>query len=585
MTTSNNTGYLAMLRAGRDITRNAGGQPALRLALLADHAPQQLATVLKAAVLEQGFFPELYVADYGTAALDAFDGESALHAWRPEVALYSIAVQKYRERFYAAQSVEERESLPERYVGEVGAVVDALLERGIAVLLSNFALPQERLFGNYGALTAQSLYGSVLRANLLLAEAVSARRNCQLHDVMYLANSVGAAAFLDERLWAASKYPCANPFLPDMARSMARAVAVRKGKVSKVLVLDLDNTLWGGVIAEDGMDGIALGGDAYGEAFQQFQRYLLALRDRGYVLAVCSKNDEDIATQVFREHPEMLIRLDDISVFVANWNDKGSNLDAIAQRLNLSPDSFIFIDDSAFERDLVRALMPTVAVPELPDDVADFCVALERSGLLEASGFTGEDRLRNAKYKEEAQRASSKLSFGNVDDYLASLDMRVHCTSFAPDDIPRVAQLMQRSTQFNLRTQRLSDADCERLVQRGEVTVAARLKDRFGDYGLIAAVACQEQDGWLFVSEFVMSCRVLKRGVEDYLVNHLFAQCAARGLAGIRGEYIASAKNGMVKDLFARLGFERAAHDETGSSWYLQRADYRPRPTHITEEA
>ena len=572
-----------MLNAGESLHDNAAGFPEVRVALLADHAPQQFAKVLASALLECKLFPRLQVADYGTAMLQALDATSETHAFKPEFVVYSTSMQKYRDRFYDAQSAAQREILPQLYLDEILSVVSAFVDRDIGVVLNNFPLPIERMFGNYGLLTSQSLYGSVVRFNNLLTEAVTKWPTCLLNDVMYLANRVGAENFLDERFWHASKYPCANRFLPELTRSVARLVSTRKGRMTKALVLDLDNTIWGGVIGDDGLDGIALGGNAYGEAFQQFQRYILSLRDRGYVLAVCSKNNEAIAIDAFRKHPEMILGETDIAVFVANWNDKVSNIEFIARVLNLGLDSLVFVDDSAFERSLVRTALPLVGVPEMPEDVADYCAALDLSGLLESAGFTKEDVTRNAQYREEAARTTEQLKYGNIDNYLASLDMRIYCGPFRADDMPRVAQLIQRSNQFNFRTQRLSQAACKAAHEAGEVTVAARLADKFGDYGLIAVIVADKVDGDLFVREFVMSCRVLKRGVEEYLVNYLFRQCLAHGLKGIRGQYIKSAKNAMVANFYSEFGFEKKFADHERSDWYLPITSYAPRATQIRE--
>ncbi len=577
--------YRSMLRDGEDLVRNDRARPELRLALLCDHAPQQYAKLVAAAMSETGYFPRVFTGDYGTTSLLAFDPGSNLYAFQPEVAVYSTAVQKYRDRYFACSGAAERERLPSAYLDEILAVADGLNRAGVVVVLNSFPLPVERMFGNFGLLTAQSLYGSVFEFNALLAKAVATRPDCVVNDLMYLSASMGATQFLDERLWHASKYPCSNAALPAVARGAARVIAARKGRITKVLVLDLDNTLWGGVIGDDGLDGIGLGGDAYGEAFQQFQRYILALRDRGYVLAVCSKNNEPVVLDAFRNHPEMVIREADISVMVANWNDKASNIEYIARVLNLGLDSMVFIDDSPFERALVREALPQVAVPEMPEDVADYCSALEASGLFEAVGFTAEDAARNAKYREEAVRTSEQLRFGNIDDYLASLDMRSDCGPVRPDDLPRVVQLFQRSNQFNLRTQRLSRTALEGLINVGEVTVAARLRDKFGDYGLISAIACDTVEGDLQIVELVMSCRVLKRGMEEFLMNHLFEQCRLRGLRGIRGQYIRTAKNDMVAEFYARFGFTRVSVDEGGSEWYLATGDYRHLPTQIRGNA
>ena len=575
--------YMAMVRQGRACTTNDNGLPEMRLAILADHASQQMTLVLKAALVELGFFPAVYEAEYATAAFEAFDPGSGLYAFKPEAVLLTMAVQKYRDRFLGLKSTAEREALPRAYLSDMLTIVDTLSQAGMRVIVNNLALPVERMFGSFAALTNQSLYGSVLQFNMLLSEAVLQRKGCALNDVMYIANRVGTENFFDERMWLNAKYLCSSQMLPEVTRSIARALVVRRGKVSKCIVLDLDNTLWGGVIGDDGLDGIVLGGNAVGEAFRLFQSYLLALRDRGYVLAVCSKNTESVAIEAFRRHPEMIITENDIAVFVANWNDKASNIEYIARVLNLGLDSFIFIDDSPFERDLVRTALPQVLVPDMPEDPADYVKAIEESGLLESSGFSQEDSTRNQNYRIEAQRATEQIKYGSIDDYLASLGMQADCRTFRKEDLPRVAQLLQRSNQFNLRTQRFSEADCERYMLETDRRIGLQIKlaDKFGDYGLISVVCCDVEDGALVVSELVMSCRVLKRGVEDYIMNRLFEECRARGLDGVRGEYRPTAKNGMVRSFFEGFGFLAQEHDAVREQWYLPADRYELRPTFI----
>jgi HAD superfamily phosphatase (TIGR01681 family) len=340
-----NRGYLQMLKHGRELTENAAQLPEVRVALLADHATQQMTLVLKSAITDRGFFPLIYEADYGTAATEAYDRASRLYDTRPEIVYLSLAVQKYRDRFLELREPADREGFPQQYLSEVLGIVDVLRKAGMRVIVSNFALPAERLFGNFSVTTRQSPYSSVLAFNALLAEAVAARGNCYINDVMYIASRVGGQAFVDERLWASARYPCAPQFLPDVARSAACVLAAVKGRVTKCIVLDLDNTLWGGVVGDDGKDGIRLGGDAYGESFVGFQRYLLNLQRRGYVLAVCSKNEHAVAVDAFRNHPEMVLKEEDVSVFVANWNDKASNIEYIARVLNLGLGSFVFVDE------------------------------------------------------------------------------------------------------------------------------------------------------------------------------------------------------------------------------------------------
>ena len=575
--------YLRMLKRGRELRENQAHLPELRMALLADHATQQLTFVLKAAIAAYGYFPFVYEAEYGTAAAEAYDADSGMYKARPEVVFLSSAVQKYRDRFFGTLAPEDRERLPDQYLEETIGIVDAIIAAGPKVIVSNLALPLERMFGNYAVMTRQSLYGSVLAYNSKLVEAVRSRKGCQINDVMYLASRVGGQRFFDERLWAGAKYLCASQFLPEFAASVATAITAAKGRATKCVVVDLDNTIWGGIVGDDGKEGISLGGDAYGEAFALFQRYLLSLKARGYVLAVCSKNDEKVALDAFRNHPEMVLKEDDVAVFVANWNDKASNLEYIARVLNLGLESFVFVDDSPFERELVRAKLPSVAVPEMPEDVTDYILTLENSGLFEATGYSHEDTRRSQMYREEAQRTTAQIRYNGIDDYLNSLDMQIDCGPFRSVDLPRIAQLIQRSNQFNLRTQRLAESDCERLMLNvdGCLTVQARLRDRYGDYGLIAAICCEEEARRLVVRELVMSCRVLKRGVEDYLMNHLFNECRIRGLSGVQGEYIRSPKNAMVREFFAQFGFQLIGGDEVRQTWFLSADDYQTRKTFI----
>jgi FkbH-like protein len=577
--------YMALLKIGRGITENSNGLSEIRFAVLADHASQQLSFVLKATLLEQGFFPNVYEGDYSTAALDAYNKNSELYAFKPEYILFSLAVQKYRDRFLSDTDPHFRENLPKSYAQEALGIIDVLTEAGFRVIVSNFALPSERMFGNFSILTPQSLYGSVLRFNALLAEAVAKRRGCQLNDVMYIANRIGSDAFFDERLWSSAKYICATRYLPEITRSIVRIALVNKGKVRKCLVLDLDNTLWGGVIGDDGKEGILLGGDAVGESYQLFQKYLLSLKHRGFVLAVCSKNNEEIALDAFRNHQEMILREEDIAVFVANWNDKASNIEYITRVLNLGLDSFIFIDDSSFERNLVKTALPTVAVPEMPEDVSEYIQAIEASGVLESSGYSKEDYTRNQKYREEAQRATEEIKYNSIDDYLQSLDMKIDIGPFTSDSLPRIAQLLQRSNQFNLCTRRFSESDCEQFRCEPDkyVTVQARLQDRFGEYGLIAVICGKIMEQRLHVAEFVMSCRVLRRGVEEHLMNHLFSQCAKHGLKGVIGEYIKTPKNMMVKDLYKNFGFSQTKDEGNRQEWYQDFDSYKPHAIFIQE--
>ncbi|HXZ17706.1 MAG TPA: HAD-IIIC family phosphatase, partial [Roseiarcus sp.] len=371
--------------------------------------------------------------------------------------------------------------------------------------------------------------------------------------------------------WHASKLGFSPSLLPVYGDVVARAMAAVRGLSRKCLVLDLDNTLWGGVIGDDGLSGIVLGqGSAVGEAFLAVQRMALALRARGIVLAVCSKNEEATARAPFREHPDMLLREDQIAVFQANWTDKAANLRAIAETLNIGVDALVFLDDNPAERMQVRRELPLVAVPELPDDPALFARTLAAAGYFEAVSFSKEDRERADMYQANAQRAAALSASGEIGAYLASLDM-VLTINFV-DDVAkaRVAQLINKSNQFNLTTHRYAEAELAAAIRDPlKHVVQARLVDRFGDNGVIAVLIANEKpDAWE-IDTWLMSCRVLGRRVEEACLAHLAAAARAAGASALIGRYVPSPKNGMVKDHYGKLGFALKNEVERTTTWRL----------------
>jgi FkbH-like protein len=416
----------------------------------------------------------------------------------------------------------------------------------------------------------------VAEANRLLLEKIKRTAPCHLNDVAFLAARTGLETWADERLWAHSKYLCAAANFPDVTASVVGIVRVTRGRLIKCLVLDLDNTLWGGVIGDDGVDGIELGGMGAGESFERFQRYLLQLKNRGLLLAVCSKNNEDAARAPFQKHSAMVLKESDIAVFVANWNAKSANLEHIAKVLNIGLDSLVFVDDSPFERNEVRAALPMVSVPELPEDAADFPAFLEAGNYFETVTFSDDDRQRAQMYQEEAKRTTLQSGAKNISDYLASLEMKIACRPFDAQHLPRIAQLLQRSNQFNLRTQRFSEGQCADFMAQPDLfpSFYIKLRDKVGDYGLISVVCTRRLADVLDITEYVMSCRVLNRGVEQYVMRCLVEYCRAHSVGKIRGEFLATEKNKMVAQFYAQFGFVACAHTPTSSVWELNVADY-----------
>jgi FkbH-like protein len=359
-------------------------------------------------------------------------------------------------------------------------------------------------------------------------------------------------------LWHHAKQEIAPVAVPWAGDQVARVLAALRGLSRKALVLDLDNTLWGGVIGDDGLDGIVLGqGSATGEAFVALQRYLKRLASRGVLLAVSSKNDRATAQAVFREHPEMVLRLGDIAVFEANWEDKPSALRRIAAELNLGLDALAFLDDNPAERALARRTLPEVAVPEPPDAPELFAQTLSDAGLFEPVAVTADDLCRGAHYAANVRRAEAQESATDLESFIRDLDMTLTVGAFKPADLARITQLVNKTNQFNLTTRRYTEPEIRALAAEPDtLALAARLSDRFGDNGLIAVViARRAQDGDLDIETWLMSCRVIGRRVEHALLAALMERARLAGYRRLIGHYFATSRNGLVKDLYPTLGF------------------------------
>jgi FkbH-like protein len=362
--------------------------------------------------------------------------------------------------------------------------------------------------------------------------------------------------------------------LPAVASKVLDIICALRGNIKKCLILDLDNTLWGGVVGDDGWEGLQLGhGLGIGKAYSEFQMWVKKLRQRGIIICVCSKNDEDKAREPFEKHPEMVLRMDDIAVFMANWETKVDNIRAIQRVLNIGFDSMVFVDDNPFERAMVRENIAGIEVPEMPEDPADWLEYMYGLNLFETASYSGADVERTRQYQAEAKRVSLAKSFDSEEDFLRSLDMKATVSGFTPYNTPRVAQLSQRSNQFNLRTVRYTEADVAALAADDKAVVLSfTLEDRFGDNGLVAVVVMKPMDEEsLFVETWLMSCRVLKRGMEDFTLNTMVTAAKERGYKRIVGEYLPTAKNSMVADHYQRMGFTATAD----SRWVLETDSYR----------
>lgn len=435
-------------------------------------------------------------------------------------------------------------------------------------ILQTIAPPPEALFGNFDRAVAGTLRRLTATFNAALVERVTQTHDL-LFDVAAIAETVGLANWFSPTQWNVGKFAFDAKFLPLYADHLARLLAVFRGKSRKCLILDLDNTVWGGVIGDDGLEGIVIGqGDATGEAYLDVQRAALALRDRGVVLAVSSKNDDDIARAAFIGHPEMLLRENHIAVFQANWDNKATNIAAIASELSLGLDAVVFLDDNPAERGLIRDQLPEVAVPELPDNPALYARTLCAAGYFDTVSFSDEDRARADFYAANARRVTLQGQVGNLDDYLASLKMEISFKPFDAGGRGRITQLVNKSNQFNLTTRRYNEIDIAAFESDPAVfTLQVRLSDAFGDNGMISVVICRARspDEWE-IDTWLMSCRVLGRGVEQTVLRELAEHARARGVRRLIGLYVPTEKNRLVSDHYHKLGFRLLSEGSSGAT-------------------
>ncbi|MBO4989682.1 MAG: HAD family hydrolase [Clostridia bacterium] len=562
----------------KNCKKDASAFPGYRLALLGDCATQHLAMALKGAAYEEGIALSVFDADYNQLDAQTLDPSSELYEGKPQGVVLCLCTEKLYEAFTLSS---DRAGFADATFRKIKGYWDRInAHLSVSILQFTFVERDDRVFGNYALKEETSFYYQVKKLNLLIAEGTRLVKNVYPVDVDSLERRLGRDKFSDPKLYAIAKMPFSLEALPLVAFETVGIVKALMGRFKKCVVLDLDNTLWGGVIGDDGMEGIQIGELGTGHAFTELQRWLKELKNRGIILCVCSKNNENTAKEPFEKHPEMILRLDDISLFVANWHDKASNIRYIQKTINIGMDSIVFLDDNPFERNLVKQTVEGITVPDLPEDPADYLPYLQSLNLFETTSYSENDRDRTKQYQAEIGRILLEQSFESFDDYLKGLDMVAEAKSFDPFHYPRIAQLTQRSNQFNLRTVRYTEAEIEKIAgDERYLTLYFTLKDKFGDHGLISVVILEKRERELFVHEWLMSCRVLKRGMEEFIVNKMIETAKEYGYASVVGEYIKTPKNAMVETIYAKLGFT----DRGDHTFVADCATFQPNKTFIKE--
>ena len=542
----------------KNCKKDKSEMPQIKLAVMGDCATQFLSKAIEGTGYEAGIDLKVLDVDYNQIDAQVMDSNSEVYEFNPDYILIHMCSEKLYEAFCNTPA-EGRYAFAEDMFAKIQNYWMMIQQHSkCRILQFNFPEVDDTVFGSYANKTKASFIYQQRKLNVLMMDGVQANKNVYIADLSDIQNRFGREKFFDEKYYYSAKMPLSLEILPYAAKTVVDIIDTLRGKFKKCVVLDLDNTLWGGVIGDDGMSGIQIGELGTGHAFSDFQMWLKELKNRGIILAVCSKNNEDTAKEPFEKHPEMVLRLSDISMFVANWDDKASNIQYIQQTLNLGMDSFVFLDDNPFERNMVRSIIPNITVPELPEDPAMYLTYLKGLNLFETASYSEEDRDRTAQYQAEIGRVNLQKSFASIDDYLIGLEMIAEAKPFDEFHYPRISQLTQRSNQFNLRTVRYTESEIAEIAKNDKyITIYYTLKDKFGDHGLISVVILEKQEDGktLFVNTWLMSCRVLKRGMEEFIVNKMIETAKNNGFETVIGEYIKTPKNSMVEKIYEKMGF------------------------------
>ena len=557
----------------------------IRVALLGGATTDMLEAPLKLAIEARGLGCEMHHAPYNLFAGEMLNPESGTVQFDPDVAVLVNTPHNMPVWPKSGDSLDRVNELVDEACDHWLGLCERLhAHTRCEIVLNTFHALPTRPMGNLGAKLPWEPNNFLRRVNLRLGDRAPAY--VHLNDVDSLASQYGVRNWFDTRYWHHAKQPVSFECLVPYAQNTATIIGALFGRTAKCLVLDLDNTLWGGVVGDDGIDGIKIGeGNAVGEAFKAFQQYARTLKDRGILLAVCSKNEEANALAPFRDLPEMVLKEDDFLVFKANWDPKPENLRAIAAELNIGTDSLVFVDDNPAEREIVRQWMPEVHVVELTDDPSDYPRLLDEAGLFEITALSTEDMQRVEQYKGNVLRQKLSSSVADYDSYLRSLEQKAVIRPWEEKHLDRITQLINKSNQFNLTTLRLTRSEVEeRMNDPDTLTAYVSVADRFGDNGLISVFSARRVDGdALEIELWLMSCRVLKRGVEQLLCNHIVEEARKMGISRIHGVYLPTPKNGLVRELYPTLGFASATNGQSDAThWDLNLEQYQPFDVAIT---
>lgn len=554
-----------------------------KIAILGGSTTRDVKLILELFLLHYGIQSEFYESEFNQYYQDAMFPNPTLEEFAPDIVFIHTSL-KNIERFPTVSDTAEAvaELLEKEYRKYTGMWKHLAETYHCIIIQNNFEYPYYRLLGNKDASDIHGKVNFVTRLNCKFYEYAQGSENFYINDINYLSARYGLEEWSNPFYWHSYKYALCVQAIPDLAFSVAKIIKSIYGKNKKAFVLDLDNTLWGGVVGDDGVENLVLGHEtSAGQIYCAFQEYLKEYKELGVLLNIDSKNDYENALAGL-QHPAGVLKPDDFIQIKANWEPKDRNLAQITKELNLAPDSMVFIDDNPAEREIVRNQMPGVAVPEL-ERPEEYIKTIDCSGFFEMTIMSEDDRNRNRMYQENRKRAQEEAAYENYEDYLKSLHMRAEIRPFTSVYMARIAQLTNKSNQFNLTTRRYTQAEIEEIAESpAYLTLYGRLEDKFGDNGVISVVIGHKGGQILHIELWLMSCRVLKRDMEYAMMDTLVLLCQKQGITEIRGYYYPTAKNNMVKEFYSLHGFVKIEEDTAGNAvWKLSLADGYQKKNHV----
>ncbi|WP_205943144.1 HAD-IIIC family phosphatase [Pedobacter cryotolerans] len=565
----------------KNLKKDHSSFPTLKVALLGDSATQFLATAIKGMGYERGYHINLFEAEFNQVERQVLDQTSDLNEFDADYVIIFQSTHKLIEK-YSSTVLTEQSNLCNERLDFIKVICNNVKGR---IIYYNYPEIEDTVFGSYANSVSSSFTYQLRKLNFELMNLAQERSNLFICDLQSLQSKYGRDLMFNSSVYINTEMLLSIDILPHVSSRTLDIISAIEGKFKKCLIVDLDNTMWGGIVGDDGWENIQIGhGLGIGKAFTEFQQWIKKLKNRGIIIAICSKNDEDKAKAPFELNPEMILKMDDITVFIANWENKADNIRKIQNILNIGFDSMVFLDDNPFERNIVREHVPGVTVPELPEDPGDYLEYLYSLNLFETASYSTADLERTKQYQVENERVQLLQSFTNESDFLKSLNMVSAVKGFNSFNKLRVAQLSQRSNQFNLRTIRYTEAEIEALsLDNDYACFSFTLEDKFGDNGLICIIILKKDNReTLFIESWFMSCRVLKRGMEDFTLGVLVNYAKANGFKKIIGEYLPTAKNQMVAEHYSKLGFNTLIGSEN-NQYELYVNDFISREHFITE--